>query len=329
MKIRKTIQGSIPSNKVYNNYNKDKHNVYSTEYLNDKLVHVGTQYPRSQEEVWIKTGKNLFSHKMVKNTDNATFHNGTATQVEADDKTFLQWKVQKYYDENYLGELSESAIRNETGRIAFSFKKTAEFNNAKFGLNGTSRDTLITFDTSSLNNNETYTLSFNIINVTQGSVAWNDIQLERGDKATTYEPYVDKTIYTRNNDDTYEEMINISAVNDLIPQRIYPTFNHDYVYSTDLQYHCYKVGKMVFFNIHTIAFKQEATHGVVFIHNLPKANEHVIWYLKGGNGGDGTPVRCAVNPMGEVMIHYGSTGGIYGESANKQFTGIVIYETNE
>ena len=60
MKIRKTIQGSIPSNKVYNSYNEDKHNVYSTEYLNDKLVHVGKEEPTNNEEIWVQAGKNLF-----------------------------------------------------------------------------------------------------------------------------------------------------------------------------------------------------------------------------------------------------------------------------
>ena len=35
----------------------------------------------------------------------------------------------------------------------------------------------------------TYSLSFNILNVTQGSVSWNDIQLEEGTEATEWEPY--------------------------------------------------------------------------------------------------------------------------------------------
>jgi hypothetical protein len=330
MKIKKTIQGSIPSNKVYNSYNDNKHNVYSTEYLNDKLVHVGMQSPDSQEEVWIKTGKNLFRDKMVRNTYNATFRNGTVNQVEADSKTPLQWKVQKYYDDNYLGGLSEVSTYNEVGRIAFSFQKTSEFNAVRFGMNGTSIDTLISFDASGLINNKTYTLSFNIIDITQGYVAWNNIQLEAGDKATPYEAYEDKKIYTRRDNGLYEEMINVSAVNDLIPQTIYPSFNWDYIYSTDLQYTCCKIGKMVFLNIYTMGFHVSPENGTTIISNLPPTanNAYIGFYFEGGIGDGAYSCRCLVTPGGTIQIHWGSPTQI-GDSANKQYRCYLMYETNK
>ena len=51
------------------------------------------------------------------------------------------------------------------------------------------------------------------------------------------------------------------------------TFNEEYVYSSDLQSDCFKIGKMVFLNIHTIAFKKGFEEsGTQFISGLPKAS---------------------------------------------------------
>ncbi len=105
MKIRKTIQGSIPSNKVYNSYNEDKHNVYSTEYLNDKLVHVGPDAPQDNENLWIQKGKNLFDITKV------SFSNGATVDLKNETIT-----VTTYYNpaDQTLKEIAPDLVAGET-----------------------------------------------------------------------------------------------------------------------------------------------------------------------------------------------------------------------
>ena len=118
---------------------------------------------------------------------NLTNTNGTYKQVEADTRTFLQWKLQKFSGETYLGQFAST--RQDSGRVALQFTKDDTFNNLRFGLNGETRDTLIMYDVSDLENGKTYTISTNILNSTQGSISWNNIQIEEGTTETTYEPY--------------------------------------------------------------------------------------------------------------------------------------------
>ena len=132
--------------------------------------------------------KNKFNSASTSQTlYNLTNTNGTYKQVEADTRTFLQWKLQKFSGETYLGQFAST--RQDSGRVALQFTKDDTFNNLRFGLNGETRDTLIMYDVSDLENGKTYTISANILNSTQGSISWNNIQIEEGTTETTYEPY--------------------------------------------------------------------------------------------------------------------------------------------
>lgn len=105
-------------------------------------------------------------------------------------------------------------------------------------------------------------------------------------------------------------------------------FNEEYVYSSDLQYDCFKIGKMVVLNIHTIGFKQNLNHGELLISGLPKPNEAIIFHFYGGNESSGLTIRCVLDTNGNILTHYGGTTSV-GSSANKQFGGTFIYRTNE
>ena len=132
--------------------------------------------------------KNKFNSASTSQTlYNLTNTNGTYKQVEADTRTFLQWKLQKFSGETYLGQFAST--RQDSGRVALQFTKDDTFNNLRFGLNGETRDTLIMYDVSDLENGKTYTISANILNSKQGSISWNNIQIEEGTTETTYEPY--------------------------------------------------------------------------------------------------------------------------------------------
>ena len=133
-------------------------------------------------------GKNLFNYQIATGF-NVTLNNGNVNQIEADSRTDLQWKIQAYNSNTYVKLLKNTYVKNTTGTTDASFVKDSTFDRIRFGLNGAQKDTLVYYNTNSLPNGKTYTLSFNITNTTQGSVSWNNIQLEEGSSATTYEPY--------------------------------------------------------------------------------------------------------------------------------------------
>ena len=133
-------------------------------------------------------GKNKFnSASTSQSLYNLTNTKGTYKQVTADTRTALQWKLQKYNANTYLGQFDST--RQDSGRVVLQFTKDDTFNNLRFGLNGETRDTLVMYDVSHLENGKTYTISANILNSTQGSISWNNVQIEEGTTVTTYEPY--------------------------------------------------------------------------------------------------------------------------------------------
>lgn len=133
-------------------------------------------------------GKNLIDSSKIIAEANTTVNNGVVTQIASDNKTDLQWKLQTWNDSS-LVQLVRTTVKNTTGVMSFNFTKTSAFNKIRFGLNGSTRDTTVSYMVDYLHDNVEYTLSFNITNTTQGSISWNNIQLETGAVATAYEPY--------------------------------------------------------------------------------------------------------------------------------------------
>lgn len=118
-----------------------------------------------------------------------------------------------------------------------------------------------------------------------------------------------------------------NAMNNAI-QPIQVSIDTNYVYSSDTQISCFKIGKMVILNIHIIAFKTAMDNFVQFIFGLPKPKQYTFLYLYGGNGAEGSTARCGLTENGSIQTHWGSPAH-YGDSANKQYGGVVIYETYE
>lgn len=178
----------------------------------DANVYIGSTEPNNGQEVWMQISQNLFRNSMVIQTSNVSFVNGVVTQTSADTKISLQWKLQGYQNGNYVGELISSITSNQTGRLSMTFQKSSSFNQMRVGLNGTSLDSLIVIDISSLVDGRYYTISFNITNTTQGSVSWRDIQIEAGQQLSDYTPYTFKKINIKNSDGTYNEFYSESNI---------------------------------------------------------------------------------------------------------------------
>lgn len=129
---------------------------------------------------------NLFSGENV-TTGNCTYENGVAKQIAADNSSTLVWKAQLYKDTTFVSQVEVQFLN--TGRTpALTFEKTSDVNRLAFGLNGASVDTLLSIYISEFPNGE-YTITWNVLNTTQGSISWNDIMLNEGSTALPYMPY--------------------------------------------------------------------------------------------------------------------------------------------
>ena len=126
------------------------------------------------------------------NLNNVTYSNGVVTQIQADTATNIIWKVNFYNNSTYVKQILTT--KNDTGIITFKINKDNTFNSITFGLDGASRDTTMRISLANLEDNKTYTLSFNVTNVTQGSISWQDIKIQEGTTATPYSPYNQGTV---------------------------------------------------------------------------------------------------------------------------------------
>lgn len=143
----------------------------------------------------VSTGKNLFSG-IGSELHNCTYENGVVKQINSNNSSSMIWKAQTYHDLNLISQV-EVDFAN-TGRIpALTFEKTSYINCLTFGLNGNTRDTKLSIYISELPNGK-YTITWNVLNTTQGSISWNDIMLNRGSSALPYEPYISDTLSAEN-----------------------------------------------------------------------------------------------------------------------------------
>ena len=142
-------------------------------------------------------------------------------------------------------------------------------------------------------------------------VDYTNIQLEISSSATSYAPY-----------------LNLKEVMPLLPKTLLMTVNEEYVYTSNLSYMVVRIGKIVIVNIRTIGFKSAVPHGGKIIYGLPPIKTNEIFYLYGGGTAKGDTTRVALTTDGNVNVHYGSNAH-YGDSSNAQYSGTLIYETND
>ena len=151
---------------------------------------------------------------------NVTVQFGTsyavATQKTADSASVNSFKIQGYNGTKYT-ELAGKAIAIGKLTTTFTTPSTTGYKYIRFGLNGSSRDTLCRCYID-LKPSTTYTFTCNFTNITQGSVSWKDMMLVEGSTAGEYEPYsynllnkwqysatqtVNGVVITNNNDGSY------------------------------------------------------------------------------------------------------------------------------
>lgn len=190
MKIKKTYQGSLPENRILNTHSSSQTDTYSCDYINDSSVVVSAVEPTTdRKKIWVQKGKNLFDKNAVLKGYEINGGDGTTTANEG-------WFVSDYIAVNNLSNITISSSGKTVGNSNCFYDKNKSFISTISAITGT-----IAIPT-----NACY-MRFN----GRLSEIDNDIQIEQGSTATTYEAYIDNKIYIKNNNDVYEEFVQKNA----------------------------------------------------------------------------------------------------------------------
>lgn len=130
--------------------------------------------------------KNLLSE--INPWINTKIENGVVHQNTADARELDPRKVQLYNGNTFVK--GWNGDNQQIGKNTFTFTTDVLPTHTQivFGLNGQAIDTTVTTPIT-LEDNTTYTLSMDFINITQGEIAWTNSMLEKGTTATDYVPY--------------------------------------------------------------------------------------------------------------------------------------------
>ena len=130
--------------------------------------------------------KNLLSE--INPWINTKIENGVVHQNTADARELDPIKVQIFNGTTFIKGWNGG--NQQIGKNTFTFTTDVLPTHTQivFGLNGQAVDTVVTTPIT-LEDNTTYTLSMDFINITQGEIAWTNSMLEKGSVATDYVPY--------------------------------------------------------------------------------------------------------------------------------------------
>lgn len=165
-------------------YTAPSENVYIKDFMFNKGTKALPYQPYGYVPVEARVeGKNLANEIVA--AVNVGANNGVYTQKTADTKTNIDWKVEGRLQGTFIKSFARF-VDHGLGVKTASFVKDASFDRIYIGINGSARDTLIYIPVDDLINGETYTVQWNVLNATQGSVSWNNVQLEKGATATPF-----------------------------------------------------------------------------------------------------------------------------------------------
>lgn len=155
-------------------------------------------YPSEIENVGYE---NLFDFNKVYDLKNLTNSDGTFTQISADTRENNYWSIRSYNGTTHISKLIQETY-NFNGRYMLSFTKTSDFDTIRFGLEALDTLTALFYNVSDFENGRTYTLSFTILNSTQGTISFDDVIITRERKKYNYIPYgkygIDFTVAGKN-----------------------------------------------------------------------------------------------------------------------------------
>lgn len=166
-----------------------------------------------KRELIAKT-KNLLTE--IKPFSNTEVENGIVYQGIADTRELDMLKVQLYNGDTFVKQWSGIAQQIGKNTLTFTTNILPAHTRVIFGLNGITYDTTV-YAPITLENNTTYTLSMDFINITQGEIAWTNSMLEKGAAATDYVPYGRLT--------SYKKLLKVSDVCQLLDKNTFGTLS--------------------------------------------------------------------------------------------------------
>lgn len=159
---------------------------FKAKFPNDLYDYSPRCWVTSYKTGLIAKTKNLLSE--INPWINTKIENGVVHQNTADARELDPIKVQLYNGDTFVkGWIGDN---QQIGKNTFTFTTDVLPTHTQivFGLNGQAVDTTVTTPIT-LEDNTTYTLSIDFINITQGKIAWTNSMLEKGTTATDYVPY--------------------------------------------------------------------------------------------------------------------------------------------
>ena len=207
MKIKKTYQGSLAENRIFNTDSSSQTDTYSCDYINDSSVVVSPTEPteNDRKKVWMQKGKNKFNSYLV------SFSNTRCTHSIVNSNKIILTSTGTWA----RSECKVSNLRpNETYRISTAITNS---NGNSAGLFENDNNFVIQSNTSFnsriiMNSNSDGDLIFTIYVNWSGtsntnSATFDELQITQGSEIEEYEDYIESKIYIKNDNDVYEEFM--------------------------------------------------------------------------------------------------------------------------
>ena len=160
------------------------------ENIRVNLAKAGEDYANGVVDNLQIGGVNLASYNSISRYDNVQkTGNYGFKQITSDTKTNFELKIDNYNWVSNYDTWSPNIIISKLGIYSYSIKTSYETSIIRVGANGSARDTLVSFKLAeTIPSGTQITVSVEITNITQGSFAFKNVQVELGNKATAWKP---------------------------------------------------------------------------------------------------------------------------------------------
>lgn len=108
-------------------------------------------------------------------------------QISADTRDYFEVQIGYFNNSTYNGSFVTEKL-SEIGSYSYEIKPTKEFDRIRIKANGATKDTGVYFLGFKYNEGDTYIVSFELTNITQGSFSWKNVKIEKGNKPTAWSP---------------------------------------------------------------------------------------------------------------------------------------------
>lgn len=180
--------------------------------LSKAEVYVGAEEPTTGEKVWFRKGKNVFNtyssdiSYYLRNTDKEKYiiNNSNSITVEGNGITWNRVEITISNLKPNTKYTINSIVTNTTQGYAGLYCDSGN-NSVRHVNNKENFNTKITIITDENGKVKLQFFANYTSTVQNSSVIFSEIQLEEGEKATTYEAYIEPKLFVRNSNGVYEE----------------------------------------------------------------------------------------------------------------------------